>query len=79
MLGTTDINVQAPNIQPYVLVDGSGTTTYTGISISFNAQGVAVWQIKKEWKVGNVTYMGFPNGDQGFNFIWNLRTSYTYQ
>jgi hypothetical protein len=79
MLGTTDINAQGLNIQPYVFVDTSGATIYTGVSLSFPNGGASVWRIKKEWKVGNVTYMGFPDGDQGFTFIWNNRTGYTYR
>jgi hypothetical protein len=78
MLGSTDINVQALNIQPYVFIDASGTTIYTGTSISFGDANATVWRIKKEWKVGSVTYMGYPDGDQGFNFVWNLRTGYSY-
>jgi hypothetical protein len=66
-------------IEPYVYVDSSGTTTYTGTSQSFSDIGAPIWKIKKEWKVGNVTYMGFPNGNQDFVFIWNNRSGYTYK
>lgn len=78
MLQSTDINGQSPNIQPYTAVDVSGTTTYYGTSISFNNGSAAIWRIKKEWKVGNVTYTAYPNGEQEFKFIWNNRTGYTY-
>jgi hypothetical protein len=65
--------------EPYIYVDQSGTTKYTGTSQNSNNGGVAVWKIKKEWKVGNVTLMGFPNGSQDFIFIWNNRVGYTYK
>jgi hypothetical protein len=78
MSGTT-INEQAISIQPYVFVDTSGTTIYTGTSISFSNGASANWRIKKEWTIGTVKYMGFPNGDQSFSFIWNSRAGYTYK
>jgi hypothetical protein len=34
---------------------------------------------KKKWIAGNVRYMGFPEGNQSYNFIWSGRTSYTYK
>lgn len=79
MLGSTDINSQAQNVQPYVFTDIVGTTKYTGISISFGDGASAVWQIKKEWVSGTVTLMGFPDGKQDFTFVWNNRASYTYK
>jgi len=79
MLESTDINIQVINVEPYVFVDTSGTTTYTGISSGFNSGGSSIWKIKKEWKIGNVVYMGYPNGNQNFSFIWNNRTGYNYK
>jgi len=79
MLEATDINGQSPTIQPYVFVDTTGTTTYTGVSISFGDGAGATWQIKKEWTSGTTRMMGFPNGSQEFTFIWNSRASYTYK
>ena len=79
MLGSTDISGQALNIQPYVFTDITGTTTYTGVSISFGDGSKPVWKIKKEWTVGTVRYMGFPNGSQDFAYVWTNRTGYTYQ
>lgn len=64
--------------EPYVFVDQSGTTKYIGTSQNSNNSGAAVWKIKKEWQIETVTYMGFPNGNQEFNFVWNSRATYTY-
>ena len=73
-------NPKIYNIEPYVLIDGlTGNTRYTGISLSSGNVNGATWRIKKEWMVGNVQYMGFPDGDQSYNFIWSGRTSYTYK
>lgn len=66
--------------EPYVFVDEvSGTTKYTGTSCSFSNGGEPIWRIKKEWKVGTVTYMGFPDGSQEFAFKWNDRAILTYK
>jgi len=66
-------------IEPYVFTDElSGVTKYTGMSASFADPNVSNWRIKKEWKIGSVTYMGFPSGSQEFKFIWTCRCSYTY-
>jgi hypothetical protein len=64
--------------EPYVFTDTSGTTKYIGTSASFADVNAKFWRIKKEWTIGTVTYMGFPNGDQDFKFIWNCRCTYTY-
>jgi len=29
--------------------------------------------------VGTVKYAGYPNGDQGFKFVWASRAGYTYK
>lgn len=73
-------NPRLYNLEPYVLVDGlTGNTRYTGVSLSSGDINNPIWRIKKEWIVGNVQYMGFPEGDQSYNFIWSGRTSYTYK
>lgn len=75
---TISTSIQVPVIQPYVFVDTSGTTIYTGTSSSFANTNAPIWRIKKEWKSGNVTYMGYADGDQEFNNIWNCRATCTY-
>jgi len=79
MLEASDINGQAIDMQPYVLVDTSGTTTYIGTSVTFNNEAAAIWRIKKEWTVGTTKYSGFPNGNQDFKFAWSSKASYTYK
>jgi hypothetical protein len=73
------INVESHNIFPVMLVDEvSSTEYYIGISKNFNNQSKPNWQIKRIWKVGNVWNFGFPNGNQGFKWIWDIRYDYTY-
>jgi hypothetical protein len=65
-------------IEPYVFTDTIGGVKYIGTSASFSDVTAPNWRIKKEWACTTVCYMGFPDGDQGFKFIWNCRCSYTY-
>jgi len=79
MLDSTDINVQAIDIEPYVIIDElSSSEIYIGISKSFSDPARANWRIKRIQKIGNVWKFQFPNGDQNFKFIWDDRISYTY-
>jgi hypothetical protein len=79
MLQDSEINVQALDIEPYVLVDQQSTTNfYIGTSRSFNDPAAHNWRIKRIWQVGNVWKSGFPGGDQGFTFAWDDRVSYVY-
>lgn len=74
-----DYNAQPSNIIPTVLVDeASSIEIYVGISKSFKDTNKPLWQIKKIWQDGTVWKMEFPNGDQGFKFIWNNRNNGTY-
>jgi hypothetical protein len=73
-------NVKIYNLEPYVLIDGlTGTTRYTGVSISSGDTAKPIWRIKKEWVSGNAQFMGFPDGDQSYVFTWSDRASYTYK
>ena len=73
-------NIKIYNLEPYVLLDGlTGATQYTGVSISFNDINKPIWKIKKEWQIENIQYMGFPEGNQGYDYAWSGRTGYTYQ
>jgi hypothetical protein len=79
VLNNFNDSVKIYNLEPYVLIDGlSGTTRYIGVSIT-NDAGMPTWRIKKEWQSGNMQYMGFPNGDQSNNYVWDCRTTYTYK
>jgi len=72
-------NIKIYNLEPYVLISGlTGTTRYTGISINNGDATKPTWRIKKEWQIGNAQYMGFPNGDQSYIFIWNNKGTYNY-
>ena len=72
-------NVKIYNLEPYVYIDGlSGCTRYIGFSINTNIN-LPTWKIKKEWQVGNIQYMGFPNGDQSYGYSWSGRTGYSYK
>ncbi len=79
MADISDTPIQFIMYEPYVFTEESGTTKYIGTTISFTNGAAAVWKIKKEWKVGAITYMGFPDGSQEFKFVWNLRATYTYR
>jgi len=80
MLENSDINRQKYSVEPYIITeDLSGVTKYTATSISFNDASKLIWKIKKEWKIDNIWYMGFPNGEQDFKFAWTGRTLYTYK
>lgn len=73
-------NTKIYDLEPYVLIDGfTGTTQYTGVSISFNDVNKLIWKIKKEWVIGNIQYMGFPDGDQSYLYAWSGRTGHTYK
>ena len=79
MLQDSEINVQALDIEPYLLVDQqSDTNFYIGTSRSFNDQGKPNWRIKRFWKIGSVWKEGYPNGKQDFTFIWDDRLTYIY-
>ena len=75
----TDFNVQALTIEPTTLIDtASSTDFYIGTSRSFTDPAKGNWRIKRIWQVGTVWFEGYPDGDQGFIFIWDLRAGYTY-
>lgn len=79
MLQDSEINVQAINIEPYLLVDETSTTEYyIGTSRSFSDPAKANWRIKRIMKIGNIWKFQYPNGDQRFQFVWDDRFTYTY-
>lgn len=72
-------NIKIYNLEPYVLISGlTGGTRYTGISLSGGDVTKPIWRIKKEWITGNVQFMGFPNGNQSYVYVWNSGGTYTY-
>ena len=80
MLQSSEINVQAINIEPYLLVDEVSTIEYyIGVSKSFPDPGLPNWRIKRILKIGNVWRFQYPNGDQNFIFIWDDRPLYSYK
>lgn len=63
---------------PLIVDEVSSTEYYIGRSKNTKSQDKENWQIKRIWKVGNVWNFGFPDGNQGFVFVWDLRDTYTY-
>lgn len=75
----TDLNTQQHNLESSLLVDEvSSTEYYIGKSDNTNNIFKGNWRIKRIWKVGNVWNFGFPDGNQNFEFVWDLRDTYTY-
>lgn len=75
MNSTNQLHKEVP-----VLIDEiSSTEYYIGTSRDFSIQSAAKWRIKRIWKVGTVWLTGYPDGDQGFNYIWDNRLSYIYK
>jgi hypothetical protein len=78
-LQESDINVQSIVIEPSILVDTlTSTDNYIGTSRSFRDPSKPNWRIKRVYQIGTVWKIGYPNGDQGFNFVWDLRFTYVY-
>jgi hypothetical protein len=74
-----DYNSQPFNLVATTLIDTpSSTEIYIGTSKSFKDTSKPLWQIKKIWQDSTVWKTEFPNGDQGFKFIWEIRGTYTY-
>jgi hypothetical protein len=68
------------NKEPYVLTDiVTEEQIYVGTSQRGNQPEIPSWRIKKIWKDGNIWYMGFPDGNQSFSFIWDDRGDYDYE
>jgi hypothetical protein len=77
---TSDINVDMQKIDPVMLVDEvSATVFYIGMSKNTSDIYAPHWRIKKIWKDGSVWHFGFPDGHQGFDFVWDDRTLYVYE
>ena len=73
------VSVQSIFIEPTILIDEASTIDfYIGVSNSFSDPAQPNWRIKRIWQVGNVWKQGYPNGDQGFTFIWDDRLTYVY-
>ena len=78
-MAATEININQHNLEAPVLVDEvSSTEYYIGQSKNSKVLDKANWRIKRIWKVGSVWNFGFPDGNQDFKFVWDLRDTYTY-
>jgi len=64
--------------EPLLVDEVNSTEFYVGKSKNTKSQNKPNWQIKRIWKVGNVWNFGFPDGNQDFKFVWDLRDTYTY-
>lgn len=74
-----NFNQQSILIEPFVLIDeASPEDFFIGTSRSFNNPSKENWRIKRIWRVGSVWKHGYPNGNQGFTFSWDLRFEYVY-
>ena len=79
MLEDNNINVQAINIEPPIIIDElSVNEYYIGISRNDKNPANPYWRIKRIWKIGTVWKVGYPNGDQSYTFIWDNRLGYIY-
>jgi hypothetical protein len=54
-------------------------TIYVGIASRATITSASSWQIIKILTTGTVTSVLYPNGNDGFLYIWDNRTTYTYQ
>lgn len=76
----TDINIQQHDFEPPLLVDEvSETEFYIGYSNNSSIKSASHWRIKRIVQIGNVWNFEFPNGNQNFIFIWDIRDTYDYQ
>jgi len=67
------------NIERPMLVDEvSDTEFYIGYSQNTPIKNTNNWRIKRIWQVSSVWNFGFPEGNQNFEFNWDLRDTYTY-
>jgi hypothetical protein len=79
MIPENEFNIQQHNIDPVKLVDVvSSTIIYIGISNNTKNTTKAVWRIQKISQIATVWNFEFPNGDQDFKYVWDLRDSYSY-
>jgi hypothetical protein len=77
---STNFDVQAINIEPYVLIDQVSPVEFIiGTSRSFSDTTLPNWRIKQIILNATVWVTGYPNGDQNFKFIWEDRAGYTYK
>ena len=72
-------NLITYNIEPIKLVDElSDVEAYIGESINGKDRSANTWRIKRIWKVGTVWNIGYPNGNQSYEYIWDDRLNYSY-
>lgn len=75
-----DLQEQQYNLEPALIIDqATSTQIYIGVSNNSKNTSNSTWKIKYIWQEGTVWNFGYPNGDQSFAYIWDLRDSYTYQ
>ncbi|BBO92054.1 hypothetical protein [Desulfosarcina ovata] len=67
-------------LQTRIAYNSSGDVEYSGVSSPNVATSDTAWRIQKIIydTSGNVVTIVFPNGDSGFNYVWDDRESYTY-
>ena len=79
MFDSSDFNIQSFDVTTPLIIDEiSSTEFYVGQSINSKDLGKPNWRIRRIWMVGSVWHFGFPNGDQDFKYVWDLRDTYDY-
>jgi hypothetical protein len=60
-------------------IDTDGNFKYIGEAMAGSLEDSATWRIKRiEFLVGDDIEIKWANGDNGFSYVWNNRTGYTY-
>lgn len=79
-MGNQNINTEYYSIEPSMYVDENADGfTYIGTSKSFKDSSKPLWKIKRIGRYGNTWDFSYPNGNQGFDFVWDLRQTYDYK
>lgn len=55
-----------------------GGVIYIGDTKPGTATSSNLWRIKRIYESGTLISITFPNGDDGFNYAWDNRASYSY-
>lgn len=68
---------------PAITHETSGGTTYYGFALPKIGTGERMWKILRQTQVsdgagGTITQYDVPNSDYDFNYVWDLRLTYTY-
>lgn len=66
--------------EPHVLIDEYSTTEiYYGVSNNSGDINSHNWRIRRALKSGTVWSFKYPEGNQGFDYVWSARLTYDYK